>query len=187
LWPEAIVLYPQGLPTPSVVDPQGVASGWQVEEGQQGDRDLKFFDAMLATMRDKLQVDDSRIYSTGFSNGAGFSFLLWAERGKVLAAIGECAGRLAPSVHPSEPRPVLAIAGEADKINPFPSQQQGIEKVRQFDHATGAGQSCPGPFCMFYASTTHTPVVTRIHPGGHVYPPWAPLAIVEFFKNHKRP
>jgi hypothetical protein len=38
-----------------------------------------------------------------------------------------------------------------------------------------------------YTSTTHTPVVTRIHPGGHVYPPWAPMSIVEFFKNHKRP
>src|SRR5437899_7032088 len=52
LWPEAIVVYPQGLPTKSKVDPAGNQSGWQVRLGQNGlnDRDLKFFDAMLATM-----------------------------------------------------------------------------------------------------------------------------------------
>src|SRR5690349_9828682 len=29
LWPDAIVVYPQGLPTPSFVDPQGGGPGWQ--------------------------------------------------------------------------------------------------------------------------------------------------------------
>lgn len=186
LWPEAIVIYPQGLPTQTVVDPQGLRPGWQDEAGQQGDRDLKFFDAMLATMRQKYAVDDSRIYSTGFSNGGVFSYLLWAERGKILAAIGECAGRLFPAEHPTEPRAVLAIAGRADTTDPFALQQQSIETARQIDNATGPGQSC-GQMCTLYASTTHTPVVTRIHPGGHVYPPWAPPAIVEFFRNHTHP
>ena len=186
LWPEAIVVYPQGLPTPTVVDPQGLRPGWQDEAGQQGDRDLKFFDAMLASFEQKFSVDEARIYSTGFSNGGIFSYLLWAERGKILAAIGECAGRLFPSEHPTEPRAVLAIAGQADTTDPFPLQQQSIEKARQINNATGPGQPC-GQMCTLYTSTTHTPVATRIHPGGHVYPPWAPMAIAEFFKNHKRP
>lgn len=184
LWPEAIVVYTQGLPTTSLHDPQGQKPGWQTEAGQDGNRDLKLFDEMLATLRQKYSVDDTRIYTTGFSNGGGFSYLLWAERGKILAAIGECAGRLATSEHPNEPRPLLAIAGQADTTDPFALQQQSIETARQIDHATGQGQAC-GQNCTRYPSTTHTPVVTHIHPGGHVYPPWAPQTMVEFFKNHK--
>ena len=185
-WPEAIVVYPQGLPTPSRVDPQGLRSGWQSEAGQQADRDLRLFDAMLATMRQKFSVDDTRIYSTGFSNGAIFSYLLWSERGKTLAAFGICAGRLSPSGHITEPRAVIVIAGQSDPILPFALQQQAIEADRQVDGATGPGQPC-GPECTLYASPGHTPVVTRIHPGGHVYPPWAAGAIVEFFKLHRHP
>src|SRR5688572_8063963 len=37
-WPEAIVVYFQGLP-----DPEG-RRGWQVEKGQENDRDLKMVD-----------------------------------------------------------------------------------------------------------------------------------------------
>ena len=186
VWPEAIVVYPQGLNTPSHVDPQGNKPGWQVEKNQAapvGNRDLDFFDAMVATMRQKYSVDDDRIYTTGFSNGAIFSYLLWAERSNVIAAIGEVAGRLWDSEHLTQPRPVLAIAGQADTTDPFALQQQSIENARQVDSATGPGQPC-GQYCTFYSSATHTPVKTFIHPGAHVYPPWAPDEIVKFFKAH---
>ncbi|MCP5522580.1 MAG: hypothetical protein H7A46_13650 [Verrucomicrobiales bacterium] len=44
VWPEAIVVYPQGLKTPGqLTDPQGRRAGWQHAPGTQGDRDLKFF------------------------------------------------------------------------------------------------------------------------------------------------
>src|SRR4029079_690728 len=97
VWPQAIVVYPQGLihrPTPG--DPQGNRPGWQVEANQSagnvGNKDLDFFDAMVATMKQKYIIDDRRVYTTGFSNGGIFSYLLWAERSKVIAAIGEDAG-----------------------------------------------------------------------------------------------
>src|SRR5256885_2305494 len=127
-WPGAIVVYPQGLKTPSRVDPQGMAFGWQVKAGQAGlnDRDLKFFDAMVATMHEKFPVDDTRIYATGFSNGAIFSYLLWAERGKTLAAFGIVAGRLDPAEHLTLPRAVVVIGGKNDNVLPFAWQQQSI-------------------------------------------------------------
>ncbi|HEX3586789.1 MAG TPA: esterase, partial [Candidatus Angelobacter sp.] len=34
LWPGAVIVYPQGLNTPSQVDPQGNFPGWQVRAGQ---------------------------------------------------------------------------------------------------------------------------------------------------------
>jgi polyhydroxybutyrate depolymerase len=189
LWPDAIVVYPQGLPTPSLIDPSGLHSGWQAEANQPppvGNRDLKFFDAMVATMRQTYAVDDKRIYATGFSNGAVFTYLLWAERGNVLAAFGICAGRLWPTEHLTVPRAVFIIAGQNDQVVPFVDQQQSIDAARKVDSATGPGHPC-GPECTFYPSATHTPVVTHIHPGAHVYPVWAPSEFVHFFKNHKQP
>jgi polyhydroxybutyrate depolymerase len=186
LWPGAIIVYPQGLKTPSQIDPQGNTFGWQVRAGQTGlnDRDLKFFDAMLTTFKQQFTVDKTRIYATGFSNGATFSYLLWAERGKELTALGICAGQLDPAEHFTLPRSVVVIGGRNDPVVQFPLQQQAIDQARQIDNAAGPGQSC-GPMCKFYASTSQTPVVTRIHDGGHIYPPWAGAAIVEFFKLHQ--
>ncbi len=173
LWPEAIVVYPQGLKTPSKVDPNGNFPGWQVVLGQPnlGDRDLNFFDAMLAGLKEKFSVDEKRIYATGFSNGAIFSYLLWAERGKTLAALGICAGRLVSPEPLTLPRPVSIIAGKADPILPFALQEQSIETALKVDHATGPGEQC-APLCKFYPSPLLTPVVTWIHPEGHVYPPF---------------
>jgi len=184
-WPGAVIVYPQGLQTPSQIDPSGMGFGWQVRAGQQGlnDRDLKFFDAMVATLKQKFPVDSTRIYATGFSNGALFTYLLWAERGQVLAAVGICAGILDPAEHLTLPRSAVIIGGTNDQVVPFPLQQQTIELVRQVDNATGPGQPC-GQICTFYPSTSQTPVVTRIHSGGHIYPPWAGAAIVAFFKLH---
>lgn len=52
LWPEAIVVYMQGLNTPGrLTDPEGKKPGWQSRVGDQGDRDLKFFDAVLAGLK----------------------------------------------------------------------------------------------------------------------------------------
>jgi polyhydroxybutyrate depolymerase len=189
LWPDAIVVYPQGLATWSPTDHSGVHSGWQVEKNEAhnvGNRDLEFFDAMVATMRQTYAVDDKRIYATGFSNGAIFSYLLWAERGNVLAALGICAGRLWPSEHLTVPRAVAVIAGQNDQTVPFLDQLQSINLARQIDSALGPGLPC-GQGCTFYPSATHTPVLTHIHPGGHIYPAWAPAVFVQFFKNHKQP
>jgi polyhydroxybutyrate depolymerase len=190
IWKEAIVVYPQGLKgRPMPADPQGLRPGWEFEanqtDGNVGNKDLDFFDAMLATMKQKFSVDDQRVYSTGFSNGAIFSYLLWAERSKVIAAIAACAGVLWDSEHLTQSRALLAAGGKADTTLPFDKQQQTIELGRTADNATGPGQSC-GQICTLYLSTSQTPVKTLIHSGGHVYPPWMPDETVKFFKAHKQ-
>ena len=65
LWPEAIVVYLQGLNTPGrLTDPDGKKPGWQSGIGDQGDRDLEFFDTVLASLQREARVDDKRIYAT---------------------------------------------------------------------------------------------------------------------------
>ncbi|HEV2718909.1 MAG TPA: esterase, partial [Thermoanaerobaculia bacterium] len=151
--------------------------------GQVGDRDLKFFDAVLATLHQRFAVDDHRIYVSGFSNGAIFSLLLWSERGKELAAIGVCAGVLDPAVHLTVPRPVIDIGGSADHVAVFARQQETMEKERAFNGCSATPQAC-GPGCRLYPSAKGAPVVNIVHPGGHVYPPWASERIAAFFKQH---
>ena len=117
LWPEAIVVYPQGLNTPGqLTDPDGKKPGWQGAVGAQDDRDLKFFDAMLASLESKFKVDAKRIYSTGHSNGGGFSYLLWAARGEKFAAFGPSAAAAIRNRSTLKPKPMIHIAGENDQI-----------------------------------------------------------------------
>ncbi len=183
LWPQAIVVYMQGLPTPSKVDPQGLRSGWQVLPSQEKDRDLKFLDAVLATLHEKYKVDDRRIYASGFSNGASFDYLLLAARGKIFAAFAPCAGRLTPELKLVERRPVLHIAGENDRVVAFATAQQTIEAVRRHNGCSEQGEPW-GPGCTLYPSDQGAPVVTFIHPAGHVVPAEASELIVKFFKVH---
>jgi polyhydroxybutyrate depolymerase len=184
-WPEAIVVYMQGLPTASRLDPKGKLPGWQDEPGQFGDRDLKFFDTVLGGLKEKYQVDENRVYSVGFSNGAFFTYLLWSQRAAVLAAVAPVAGRIWPNAHPTVPLAVIHIAGKKDDLVGIAQQQAAIEEDRKVNGATGPGEKC-GPICTLYRSDKGTPVMTIIHEAGHVYPAIATPRIVGFFKNHSR-
>lgn len=191
LWPEAIVVCPQGLPTVTPNDPDGTRSGWQPRLGANKDRDLKFVDAMLKTLREKHAVDDRRVYSTGHSNGGGFTYLLWANRGKEFAAIAPSSAgiaglRLAKDL---KPLPILHLAGEADKIVPYENQQRTIAAVKQVNGCAAAGEPWAKAGKLVgtqYPSKAGTPLVTLVHPGTHKYPDEAPELIVKFFKEHAK-
>ena len=177
-WPQAIVVYAQGLPSTR----DGLA-GWQVESGKDGDRDLKLVDQMLKTLRQKFSVDDARIYSTGFSNGANFTYLLWAERPQVFAAFAPVAARILPSVHLAVAKPLLHVGGTEDRQIAFADQKEAIEAARRANGATGKGESC-GQYCTRYESKDGAPVMTIIHNGGHVYPLEVAQYTVDFFKKY---
>lgn len=176
-WPEAIVVYGQGL------ERRGGFPGWQVE-ADDTDRDLKFVDTVLASLREIYDIDEDRIYATGFSNGGMFTYLLWAERADVFAAYAPVAARLRSSVRPEQARPVFHIAGERDRVVQFTDQEAAIEVALQInavsDRATG---SC-GEGCMIYGGDMATPVMTWIHPGAHTYPRETAGRIVSFFRDH---
>jgi len=185
-WPEAIVVSLQGLPIESNRDPGGKKPGWDSGPEaltEQHNQDLDLVDTVLATLHRNFQVDDARIYATGFSNGAFMTFLLWTARSSTFAAIAPVAG-LIRDWKPPVPRPVIYIGGKKDPLVKPDSQKKTVSAVRMIDGANGAGQQC-GPDCTFFASTTGTPVPVITHDGGHEFPPFATQAIVAFFKNHQ--
>jgi polyhydroxybutyrate depolymerase len=185
LWPEAIVVCLQGLNTPGrLTDPEGKKPGWQHAAGDQGDRDLKFFDAVLAGLRREYRVDERRIYSTGHSNGGGFTYLLWATRGEVFAAMAPSAAAARAVRGTLKPKPVMHVAGEKDDLVKFAWQEQTIAALKELNQC-GTGRAWAA-HCTLYESPIGAPVVTMIHPGTHAFPRTAPALIVKFFQGHAK-
>lgn len=185
-WPEAIVVYPQGLPTAGqLTDPKGEKAGWQGRAGLEGDRDLKFFDTMLADLRKRYAVDARRIYSTGHSNGGGFTYLLWAERGDVFAAVAPSASLIGRGGgwQKLKPKPVLHVASPQDELVKFGWQERMLDHVLKLN---GCGPLKPGAMGLTeYPSSTGNDVAVYLHADGHRYPSaTAPELIVNFFRAH---
>lgn len=185
IWPESIVVYMQGLNTPGrLTDPEGKQPGWQRNLGDQGDRDLKFFDAVLATLHKDYRVDDKHIYATGHSNGGSFTYLLWAARGETFAAVAPSAAVMAADFAQLKPKPVLHVAGQRDPLVKFAWQEMMIDQVRKLNQCEDGQPWGQVASATLYPSKIGAPVVTLIHPGAHQFLAGASAAIVKFFKEH---
>src|SRR5215218_6237750 len=57
-WPNAIAVYPEGMGR----DAASRAPSWQGRAGELGDRDLAFFDAMLAWLGERGCIDRRRVF-----------------------------------------------------------------------------------------------------------------------------
>jgi polyhydroxybutyrate depolymerase len=183
-WPEAIVVYMQGLNTPGkLTDPEGKKPGWQSGPGDQKDRDLKFFDAVLATMKSEFPVDEKRVYATGHSNGGAFTYLLWAKRGDTFAAFAPVAAAAGVYFLEAKPRPLFHAASESDPLVTFAMQQRTLDRVKKLNGCDAKGAAW-AKGCVLYPSKNGTPVVVFLHGEGHRYPEATPGLIVKFFQEH---
>jgi polyhydroxybutyrate depolymerase len=186
VWPEAVVVYMQGLNTPGrLTDPEGKRSGWQAGPGDQKDRDLRFVDAVLASLKKDFPIDDKNIYATGHSNGGAFTYLLWAQRGDVFAAYAPVAAAAGPYFAEAKPAPLFHTASEKDPLVTFAVQQRTLDRVKKLNGCAAEGEEW-GKGCTRYPSKGGTPVVVFLHDNGHRYPAAAPDLIVRFFQEHPR-
>jgi polyhydroxybutyrate depolymerase len=184
LWPEAVVVYPQGLASVTQRDPQGERPGWQNISGIAGDRDLKFFDKMLADLSKKYDVDPKRVYAMGHSNGAGFTYLLWQMRHAKLAAVAPVAGIFRQRLG-LDPLPCLVIGGTGDKIVAWDRQETGIKSMGSFLGVKESVSTKPSDDVRKYTGSK-ADMAVYIHAGAHEYPTAASQMIVDFFKRHER-
>src|SRR6187455_3550284 len=84
---QAILVAPEGL------DYQGMGLGWANEDGQ----DVEFYHAMRELFSSELCIDQNRMFSTGFSFGAMFSFTLACTEMSMMRAIAPMAGNATTS------------------------------------------------------------------------------------------
>jgi len=179
-WPEALVIYPQGLPRQFETMPVGSQPGWQVTAGELGDRDLAFVDAMLAWLRENHCLDEKKVYALGYSNGAFFSHLLGCTRPDAIAGLAAAAGGTLCT--PTHPRPVILSHGTGDTLVDY---EQGVAAARVWARLDG----CNAPpengtaGCAQAGACTNAPVILCTYNGGHTYDSSFTRQAVQFFKN----
>jgi polyhydroxybutyrate depolymerase len=106
------------------VYPDGLGRRWNDGRGFAATHaDVAFVRALLDTLQRELSLDPRRIYATGISNGAMFSYRLACDLPGVFAAIGPVAGALpaqleAGCAHTS-PVSVVVFQGTADPLVPY--------------------------------------------------------------------
>jgi polyhydroxybutyrate depolymerase len=187
-WPEALVVYPQGLPTPGrLTDPRGTRPGWQSGVGEQDDRDLLFVDAILKWARTRYAIDERRLYAAGHSNGGSMVYVLWAARGEFFTAFAPSSSvfqrRLLSS---ARPKPAFIVAGEKDRLVPFAIQKPSLVATLALNQADSTGAPWSGR-AVLHRSAIGADVVAYVHPGDHQMPADAGALMVKFFKERELP
>ena len=87
--------------------------------------DVDFTRAMIEDIAKQVNVDHSRIFATGFSNGAIMAYRLACDLADQIAAIGPVAAAPAiTSCDPSRPVSVIHFHGDADRLNPYEGGQR---------------------------------------------------------------
>jgi polyhydroxybutyrate depolymerase len=87
---------------------------------ENGIDDVGFIEALLDHLEETYTVDTQRIYATGHSNGALFSYRLACELSDRIAAIAPNGSHDAfKECHPTRPVPVLHFHGTADPAAPY--------------------------------------------------------------------
>lgn len=179
-WPEAMVIYPQGLPTATQRDPEGKRNGWNARVPSDN-RDVAFFDVLL-DWATKNGADPKRVFVTGHSNGGGFTYLLATQRGEKIRAVAPSSAGPSQRAKEFPMIPVMHLMGEKDVIVPLANQEKMVAALRQrFDYVETEGIT-EGLITRYERGGAPALHVFR-HAGGHSLPAAAYPAIVGFFKR----
>ncbi len=181
-WPEALVVYLDGLTgNPGPNDPTGSKPGWQIDPGDQGDRDVAFADATLDAAIQYFKADPKRVFAVGHSNGARMVGILWSLRPQRFKALAFSAAQADTLIQTAEPRSVFMGMGLTDNVVPFTTQQPSIQYA-----ATRFGIPCAGSTeaagITLVRNGSGIELMPYIHSGGHVWPAEQTALIVAFFK-----
>jgi polyhydroxybutyrate depolymerase len=118
-----IVVYPSGT---------GFPKRWRA--GISGSNpDVAFISDLIDKLESDYNIDPTRIYANGMSNGGGMTFLLSCSLSDRIAAIGTVAGAYSlpwNECHPSRPVPAIVFHGTADPIVPY---QGGLSGDSRFN------------------------------------------------------
>jgi polyhydroxybutyrate depolymerase len=181
-WPEAVVVYLQGLPTPNPRDPSNPRPGWNVMNPPPGNRDVKFVDALLADLKKSHKIDERQVFAMGHSNGGRFSYLLWAERANTFRALSMCGSNSVGFDNLLKPKSAFLIAGRNDSTVPLANQQKTASFLRELLKVEAALDPSPGGY-RSYKGAGNLTLATYFHPGGHEFPADAGKMVVDFFRG----
>jgi polyhydroxybutyrate depolymerase len=181
-WPEAAVVYMQGLPSLNPRDPSNQRPGWDVMNPPPRNRDVKFVDALLADLKKSNRIDEKQVFAMGHSNGGRFGYLLWAERPESFRAFSMCGSNSAGFDNMLKPKSAFLIAGMNDSTVPFANQQKTASFLKELLKADAPLDRSPGVY-KSYKGAGNLSLATYFHPGGHEFPADAGKMVVDFFRS----
>lgn len=184
---QALVVFMEGIPGTSgyVVDKKGLLNGWQMFLNDHGNRDVLFFDEVLKDLTKNYNIDASRIYVVGHSNGARFVNVLWAERADKIAAICSVAAQGGKMIQGAKPLSVWMSMGKNDPLVPYRIQKQSINIVAG-NLKTDAKTAVVKGDKTFYKGINGTELVVEERNAGHEFPHESIPEMVAFFKRHTK-
>lgn len=139
------------------VSPDGIGASWNAAETccppatRLEVDDIGFLRALVAGLREELDLDPGRTWAAGFSNGGFMALRLACEAGDVFTAVVSHAGTMDRACAPSEPVSVLVSHGAEDTLVPFEggdgpvSPQAEGRGARDVFAAWRALDGCPEP------------------------------------------
>ena len=129
-----IVVYPQGTLLQGTT--HWNVGGWTTASTTD---DVGFTASLLDSISNSYNIDDTRVYSTGMSNGGYMSFLLACQLSNRITAIASVTGSMTPQTYnacnPQHPTPILQIHGTSDQTVPYvgdPTWTKSIDDVLQY-------------------------------------------------------
>jgi len=107
-----IIVHPQGL-----LDKDGITH-WNFNPSADTVDDIGFLDSLIENVSSRFSIDQKRIYSTGFSQGAFMSFYLACHLERKIAGIGAVSGSLIDTAGCFDgfPVPIMQIHGTNDNV-----------------------------------------------------------------------
>jgi polyhydroxybutyrate depolymerase len=183
-----------------VVYPAGSGTGpktWFMEGAETPSRmpDVRFISELIDTLEAAYNIDSTRIYADGMSNGGGMAFVLSCTLSHRIAAVGAvAAAQSLPSgwCPDSTPVPMIAFHGTADPVVPYDGGKVWIAprpfpSIRTWTGDWARRNRCgPSPLDSMVApdvtrltytncADDATVVLYTIQGGGHQWPGGKPL------------
>lgn len=163
------------------VSPEGIDEGWANTDG----RDLAFFDAMLERFEAELCVDQSRIFSTGFSYGGMMSFALGCGRADVVRAIAPMSGALfSGCLDGDAPIAMLGFHGTNDTVVDIAAGVRARDEILDRNGCGPEDEAVEANGCLAFEGCSEGHSVSWCEfGGGHTPAPQAGQRIWDFFSQ----
>ena len=180
------LVYPQGLAVKFRQNGRE-APGWQTKPGDLDDRDIHFVEALLLELPRHMKVHERHIYATGMSNGALFTYELFALRPDTFAAFAPVAGAAGFVRNYYTPKPMLIIQGSGDTLVKPEWAATTRDIIRRINRCGDRTVEWAPGYLSYQPCESKMPVIWHLHDGGHIWPADATTHIVKFFKEQQLP
>ena len=183
-YPEALVVYMQGIPgaKSKLVDKEGKYNGWQMNPSDLEDRDVKFFDEVLSSIKKSSTVKS--LYAIGHSNGSRFVNVLWKMRGNDFSAFITVAGPGGFWMKGAVPKPVWISYGKDDQIVSYKMQNLASKMYLKFFQVNEEKASKIDDEITLYKSQNNQEIIIENRNGGHEFPQNSIPKMIDFLKRN---